>query len=189
MFERRPGGGTCNLKNVAPDLNAQLEATKRTYDLRKGDVIFATRWLFHRTIPIDRTISAHLQSQNKAPVFRRYSVRYSLGSAPLHEGYSTELSVLHNHANVNHADSSKTPTTLDQVSTPSNPWYPQCWPTSEASVQGMDPNSDFMSNIRPAAQEGLRQKQREMRPFLEALSNQNVERKRDEVLDALNLKK
>lgn len=52
MFQRR-GVGTCNIKNAAPHLNEKLEDMKRVYDLRAGDIIFHTRWLFHRTVPFE----------------------------------------------------------------------------------------------------------------------------------------
>ena len=171
MFTSRIGSGTCNLKNVAPQIHDRLENVRRTFDLKKGDVIFATRWLFHRTIPIDRAVSKALRDQKKLPIFRRYSVRYSLGSAKLHSGYSTEPSVLYEcmHEGMR----------LDDVSSSVVPWYPE---VGEVNAKGMAPDSEFITRIRPAAQDALRKRQKEMRPYLEALSDHNVELKKQEVI-------
>lgn len=56
MFSRRGGSGTCNLNRAAPELNAAIEAGKRVYDVKAGDVIFHTRWLFHRTVAFERDV-------------------------------------------------------------------------------------------------------------------------------------
>ena len=50
LFANRSGSGTCNIKTAAPHLHRRMEETKRVYDMRRGDVIFHTRWLFHRCV-------------------------------------------------------------------------------------------------------------------------------------------
>ncbi len=54
MIQNRVGYGTCNLKAAAPHIHAKLETNSRIYDLKAGDVIFHTRWLFHRTVPFHK---------------------------------------------------------------------------------------------------------------------------------------
>ena len=48
LFSNRTGSGTCNIKTAAPHLHRRMEETKRVYEIKRGDVIFHTRWLFHR---------------------------------------------------------------------------------------------------------------------------------------------
>ena len=91
MFENRKGAGTCNIKTVSPKLHDIMEQNKRVYDIKAGDVIFHTRWLFHRTIPFRREIAKewrrHSRERSRRPLlYRRYSVRYVPGSARLPKG-------------------------------------------------------------------------------------------------------
>ena len=98
-FANRAGFGTCNLKQVDPKLNDMVERNKRIYDVKAGDIIFHTRWLFHRTIPFhNNAIRAETkrskESQNPgneaklemSPLYRRYSIRYTPGHAQLPKG-------------------------------------------------------------------------------------------------------
>jgi hypothetical protein len=117
MVAQRSGTGTCNLKEVAHHLNRRMEETRRVYDVKRGDVIFHTRWLFHRTVTFNRT----LVGKKDDPIFRRYSIRYGLGSAVIPPGFSTELSVLWDEANAGR--------TADQVTRYDGPWYPRVWPS------------------------------------------------------------
>jgi len=68
---------------------------------------------------------------------------------------------------------------LDDVSSSVVPWYPE---VGEVNAKGMAPDSEFITRIRPAAQDALRKRQKEMRPYLEALSDHNVELKKQEVI-------
>ena len=89
FFENRKGFGTCNIKNVASELHEKLEARKRTYDLKAGDVLFMTRWLFHRTIPYNRELVKEKKKLGEINqlLSRRYSIRYVPGSSELLKGY------------------------------------------------------------------------------------------------------
>ena len=89
MFQNRKGAGTCNIKNVAPDLHEIIEGRKRVYDLKAGDIIFHTRWLFHRTIPFRREVikESKRHHDSRPLLYRRYSVRYAPGTARLPRGY------------------------------------------------------------------------------------------------------
>jgi hypothetical protein len=117
MLERRGGAGTCNLKDASPHLHQRMEDTKRIYDIKRGDVIFHTRWLFHRTVAFNRSRLKHEED----PIFRRYSIRYGPGFSVIPPGFSTEVSVLWDNANAGR--------TADEVSTLDGPWYPRVWPS------------------------------------------------------------
>ena len=88
MFQNHKGAGTCNIQNVAPELNEIIESRKRVYDLKAGDIIFHTRWLFHRTIPFHReVVTESRRNRDSLPLlYRRYSVRYAPGTARLPKG-------------------------------------------------------------------------------------------------------
>ena len=132
LIERRSGNGTCNIQTSAPDLYQKLEKNKVVFDIRKGDVIFHDRWVFHRTVTVNeyektvRKNSATKQDQDErkrqetsqhSKIFRRYSIRYAPGTAVVPPGYGVELSVLHDKDNANR--------TLDEIVERSGPWYPK----------------------------------------------------------------
>jgi hypothetical protein len=87
MIERRSGSGTCNIKTSAPHLYEKLEEQKVIYDLKRGDVIFHDRWLFHRTVTVleyENRLRTEIgqsskleQSESNGKIFRRYSIRES----------------------------------------------------------------------------------------------------------------
>jgi hypothetical protein len=117
---RRTGSGTCNIKRAAPDLHFLMEESSRVYTLQPGDVIFHTRWLFHRTEVSGYTREPRGGEHRPRRMERRYSVRYVPGTAMIPPGYGTELSVLW--------DSTNGGRTVDEVSSIDGPWYPQVWP-------------------------------------------------------------
>ena len=151
FFENRVGEGTCNLKRSAPHINEILEANKRIYDLKKGDIIFMTRWLWHRTIPFHKS----LMKSNL--IFKRYSIRYSQGKATVPKGYGTELSVLWDSANAGEC--------LNDVH--GGPWYPQVFPNTLKQEQEslMELSRKHMKD----AQLILRERRKEMKPYLAKL--------------------
>lgn len=127
MIKRRSGKGTCNIKTSAPHLYKNLEENKIIYDLKKGDVIFHDRWLFHRTVTVAEyenklksETGESLKLEHSDKIFRRYSIRYSPGTARVPPGYGVEPSVLYNAANAN--------LTLDEIVEKDGPWYPKAWP-------------------------------------------------------------
>ena len=127
MIRRRSGKGTCNIKTSAPHLYEKLEENKIVYDIKKGDVIFHDRWLFHRTVTVAEyenqlksELGESLKLERSDKIFRRYSIRYSPGSARVPPGYGVEPSVLYNAANAN--------LTLDEIVESDGPWYPKVWP-------------------------------------------------------------
>jgi Phytanoyl-CoA dioxygenase (PhyH) len=148
MFANRSGSGTCNLKTAAPEVNSEMEATMRIYEIHRGDIIFHDRWLFHRTVPfIDR---------REERIWRRYSVRYAPGSAVIPPGYGTEPSVLWNEANGGR--------TADQVAELDGPWYPRCWPSVDKAE--MDALPMVTAEKLPKAEELRKTRQKEIKTFL-----------------------
>ena len=129
LIKRRSGSGTCNIKSSAPHLYEKLEKNKVIYDLRRGDVIFHDRWVFHRTVTVSE--AAKEQGVSEKPqtdkLWRRYSIRYSSGTAIVPPGFGVELSVLHDSANANR--------TLDEIVERSGPWYPKAWPHSQSTAE------------------------------------------------------
>lgn len=135
LVQRRSGSGTCNIQTSAPHLYEKLEENKVIYDLKRGDVIFHDRWVFHRTVTANEyNKMAHRNSIREREVdegeshsestsdrvFRRYSIRYAPGTAVVPPGYGVELSVIHDDDNANR--------TLDEIVEKSGPWYPKAWP-------------------------------------------------------------
>jgi hypothetical protein len=43
---------TCEMNTQGPHVREQIEATKWIPDIKGGNVILATRSLFHRTVPV-----------------------------------------------------------------------------------------------------------------------------------------
>lgn len=158
MFANRTGSGTCNLKTAARHLHDAMERSMRVYDVKRGDVIFHDRWLFHRTIPFDAGTTDRY--------YRRYSVRYGPGSSIIPPGYGLELSVLW--------DAKNGGRTADEVSAQDGPWYPQAWP----SVLEQEISHDLPLLIQekmPVAEAARKQRRKEMKPYLDAMRQQKQE--------------
>jgi len=122
VLRNRSGNGTCNIQHTAPYLHRRMEETKRVYEIKRGDVIFHTRWLFHKTIPFDRNaVSERLMKKEDPALYRRYSIRYGPGSSVIPPGYGTEPSVI--------SDEKNGGRTADEVSQYDSAWYPRVWPS------------------------------------------------------------
>jgi ectoine hydroxylase-related dioxygenase (phytanoyl-CoA dioxygenase family) len=158
MIANRPGKGTCNLKYSAPHLHKRMEETKRIYPVKRGDVIFHERWLFHRTVPFDRAFVA--EHQNEDVIYRRYSIRYGPGSSVIPPGYGTELSVLSDERNGGR--------TADEVTRFDGPWYPQAWPS--ASDNELRDLRQLVENRVPTADLRRTTLKKEMKPLLKRLA-------------------
>lgn len=157
MFAKRTGAGTCNLQHSAPHLHRRMEETKRVYPVQKGDVIFHTRWLFHRTVAMENS-----NQQHDGQVYRRYSLRYGPGSSTIPPGYGTEPSVLWDDENGGR--------TADDVSRLDGPWYPKAWPTADPIE--LDAIPLLVKEKMPRAYERQAERKREMKPFLKQLGEQ-----------------
>ena len=163
MFNNR-GEGTCNIKNAAPALNQKIEESKRIYDVQRGDIILHTRWLFHRTVPIEYKFAKELNKKKEKILYRRYSLRYSPSNAILTSGYGTELSILNN--------PSLGGETLDTACDTDGPWYPKCWPTiDESEFRKLD---QMREKIKTAEGKKI-EVMKEMKPFLQEVGRQQRE--------------
>lgn len=162
MFENRVGHGTCNLEDAAPEIHRKLERGKRVYDVRAGDVLFMNRWVWHKTIPfntsdiVDHTFNNDTDSPT---IFKRYSIRYAPGSAISPKGVGTEPSILWNGENAGK--------TLDEISSNEDPWYPRVFPSVDPDE--IELLSNFMEGKSQTIENRLKQRKREMQPFLSSL--------------------
>jgi len=102
-----------------------------------------------------------LQKSDK--VFRRYSIRYSPGSARVPPGYGVEPSVLYNAANANR--------TLDEIVESDGPWYPKVWPlmneNAEIRVTDYLEGLEELVNVKmPQAEKARDERKKEIRMAL-----------------------
>jgi Phytanoyl-CoA dioxygenase (PhyH) len=111
-------GRTCAMETLDPTLNETIESSKVVFDYKRGDCLFCTRWLFHRSVRINEVGLKHYD--NQACALKRYSVRYERGDAKLIRGVSVEAPVL--------LDKENAGKTLAEVCKACGPYYPQCWP-------------------------------------------------------------
>ncbi|KAL7541484.1 hypothetical protein ACHAXR_011627 [Thalassiosira sp. AJA248-18] len=187
LIQRRSGSGTCNIQTSAPDLYEKLEKNKVIYDLKRGDVIFHDRWVFHRTVTVgeyDKMANGNPAKEHDVgagkpqpatqsnKIFRRYSIRYAPGTAVVPPGYGVEPSVLHNYSNAN--------STLDEIVERSGPWYPKVWPhvlkrkplessgtpgvnESEEEIEGI---TELVHEKMPKAEILLKQRKKEIQRIL-----------------------
>lgn len=121
---------TCDMHLANPDMYQKIEETAvRLDNVRKGDVLFASRLLFHRTIAVTPEGTEYYAKQQQQTL-KRYSIRYEPGTAKINSGWNVEWSVLH--------DASNTGLSLDEIAArhPKYVFYPQVWPvtTDEAST-------------------------------------------------------
>lgn len=154
-LQSRPGNGTCNIKDSAPHLYRRMEESKRIYEIKRGDIIFHARWLFHRTIPFGKDAIATRVANNGDPlVYRRYSIRYGPGSSIIPPGYGSEPSVLSNGENGGR--------TADEVSRLDAPWYPKAWP--QVCPNELAAFKVLAKERVPAAMEKSEERRKVMRP-------------------------
>ena len=170
MIQRRTGSGTCNLVTSAPHLHRRMEETKRVYPVKRGDVIFHERWMFHRTIAFSETFLNQRRQENEVaedpPIYRRYSLRYGPGSSVIPPGYGTEPSVLWEPSNGGK--------TADTVCEQSGPWYPQAWPTP--SVKELESLHEFVSDKLTLAYQRQTNRKQEMKPYLAKLAREQAKK-------------
>ena len=169
MIKRRPGKGTCNIKTSAPHLYDELNANMIVYDLKKGDVIFHDRWLFHRTVTVaeyenklKEELGESFQLERSNKIYRRYSIRYSPGTARVPPGYGVEPSVLYNARNANR--------TLNEITEIDGPWYPEAWPRREVSETLVNDNIEGLAELvhekMPLAEIARDERKKEIRTAL-----------------------
>lgn len=174
MFQQRTGGGTCNIQHIAPNIHQRMEDTKRIYNIKRGDVIFHTRWLFHKTIPYPNH-----NDNNMNHVYRRYSIRYGSGSSTIiPPGYGTEYSVLYNPKNGGK--------TANEVCDNDNiPWYPIAWTSNNHNNhikehQKVILQHEFHNIVHdqfPIVEKLANERRNEMKPYLQRLASQQQRRR------------
>jgi hypothetical protein len=126
---------TCEMKTQGPKVREQIEATKWIPDIKRGDVIFATRSLFHRTVPVT-TQGKEFYARKGIEYLNRYSVRYVPGSARLPHGWTFEWSIKSNQEN----EGSTLKSTMEEKE--NLLWYPRVWPTTD---HDMDKRLDYLA--------------------------------------------
>jgi hypothetical protein len=174
FFTNRTGSGTCNIQTAAPHLHRRMEETKRVYNVQRGDVIFHTRWLFHRTVAFEPRDAAEVEIEEdeeenkgmkkkakKNRIYRRLSLRYGPGSSIIPPGFGTELSVLWDKQNGGR--------TADEVSLQDGPWYPQVWPS--VSTDELHQLKDLIRRKLPVAEQRRDAVQKQMRPYRKQAKN------------------
>jgi len=136
--QQTPNFTTCGIDKANPQLRERIEKSRVVFDLKVGDIIFATRLLFHRTLQVTEEGKEYYSSKDIDSLMR-YSVRYVPGTATLPSGYHPfEWSIVSNPNNggkqlndvVAAADDGDN---NDDRATPPL-WYPQVWPTIELDV-------------------------------------------------------
>jgi len=111
---------TCEMKNQAPELRETIEKTIFIPEIKKGDVVFATRSLFHRTLAVSKEGQEYYASRG-IEYLNRYSVRYVPGTARLPQGWTFEWSIA--------ANRELKGCTLDNAMEEDDLlWYPKVWP-------------------------------------------------------------
>lgn len=125
MKSKVPGsayGKTCNMEGEDPELARVIDGTRKVFDFRKGDVLFHTRWIFHRSMPLTKLGEEHFREMGTKPTFKRYSIRYDYGDSRLLRGLNAEFAAVLNDENKGKA--------LAEVCRDDGPFYPRCWPES-----------------------------------------------------------
>ena len=118
---------TCDIRLADPEIAQVLDASGKVLDLKRGDVIFATRLLFHRTVPVTESGLEYYREQGQKHL-SRYSIRYVPGTARLPQGWSVEWSIVD--------DNSHAGLDLDSVVDHSDKlFYPMVWPTLEHGLK------------------------------------------------------
>ena len=134
IFGANDPRGTCSMGLASPELRDRIESKKVVLNLRRGDVVFATRLLFHRTLSVTDEGREYFASIQR-PTLNRYSIRYVPGTARIPTGY-------HFFEWSRTLDDSLGGKTLDEVSLPAPSesgeikplWYPKVWPSIDRSM-------------------------------------------------------
>jgi Phytanoyl-CoA dioxygenase (PhyH) len=125
VFANLRKGGTCNIGQTDASLREQIESTGVVLDVKRGDAVFCTRLLFHRTLDVTEKGKLFYTK----PSLNRYSLRYVPGSARVPGKYNClEWSVLLNPEMAGRS--------LDEiVIEEAHCWYPRVWPRPENEIE------------------------------------------------------
>ena len=113
---------TCEMSQNSPEVSRMIDEIAFIPDIKKGDIIFATRTLFHRTLAVTPEGIEYYAERN-IDHLNRYSIRYVPGTARLPQGWTFEWGIMANEKNA--GKSLDEAMELDPLL-----WYPQVWPTS-----------------------------------------------------------
>lgn len=153
---------TCKMADLAPELAQRMERSRIVFDYRKGDILFHTRWLFHRSLPVNDKGLAHFNTLGQPVALKRYSIRYELGSARLQRGMSVEPCILMNPHNRGK--------TLDEVCEQDGPWYPQCTPEAAVNPETLDDMRKRVVSKSAQVEERTRQEFQRAMPYIQPSS-------------------
>ena len=124
---------TCDIRLTDPDISATIDSIEHVFDLKRGDIIFATRLLFHRTLPVTKAGQQYFQEQGQQHL-SRYSIRYVPGTARLPQGWSVEWSIVDDFTNAGRS-LDKVVEQQEEGSNNQLLFYPQVWPSRETSLR------------------------------------------------------
>ena len=128
---------TCEMGQNAPELRDKIEETIYIPEIKRGDVIFATRTLFHRTVPVTEQGKEYYADKG-IEYLNRYSIRYVPGTARLPKGWTFEWGILLNEENKGRS--------LDSaMESDGDLWYPQVWPVGDEQV---DERLDILASAK-----------------------------------------
>jgi Phytanoyl-CoA dioxygenase (PhyH) len=133
---------TCELGHLNPTLQQTIDAAAVVLDIKRGDVIFSTRNLFHKTVAVTAPHGVEYY-ENQVPrveFLKRYSIRYVPGSARLPNGWSVEWSVVHNASNAGRRLDDIVVDDDEQAADENNGnkelmFYPRVWPRPQDNMQ------------------------------------------------------
>ena len=134
LEEKRKSGkaalGACEIGRARPDLREKIDSRKVVLDIERGDMIFSTRSLFHKTMDVTEEGLKYYASLG-LDVLNRYSIRYTPGSAKLPDGWLAEWSAI--------AEKKNPGKSLDDIIDNKGGdadflWYPRVWPTLEKDL-------------------------------------------------------
>ena len=144
---------TCDMHLVNETLSNLIESTAVYFDnIERGDIIFASRLLFHRTLPVTpegvRYYNENAKITNEPQFLNRYSIRYEPGNAQINSGWNVEWSVLHDAKNAGRS--------LNEIAQlyPDLAFYPQVWPTTER-IEAMDHVTQYAEAWKEAAKRSV----------------------------------
>jgi hypothetical protein len=134
LEEKRRSGkaslGACEIAKSRPDLREKIDSTKVILDVERGDIIFSTRTIFHKTMDVTDDGKKYYQSKG-LDVLNRYSIRYTPGTAKLPNGWLAEWSAV---ADKDNPGKSLDDIVNNKVENADFLWYPQVWPTLEKDL-------------------------------------------------------
>ena len=143
LEEKRKSGkvalGACEIGRVRPDLKEKMAAREVIFDIERGDMIFHTRSLFHKTLEVTEEGKKYYEALG-LDILNRYSIRYTPGNAKLPKGWLAEWSAA---ADKDNPGKSLNEIVAKRADGKDFLWYPQVWPSTDADL---DRRLDFVAD-------------------------------------------